>query len=307
MVATTGDPAVPPTEPMRKCCYAVAMLAPIRPLRGRWPGFFERHADRFFWSDPRVILADEVSPSDFCLAMSAIHVGDTIKITGASRHPNADALLIEHVLLDEADIVDIGASDGSTSVDLINTLPNFKSFVIADLFFYISASVTAKNAVFFDNDGLCILVVGKRYLAWPSQSKAIQFLFRSLIRRCRSKSRQDVLLLNPAARQLLANDPRLTFKVHDIFDPWPGSPPTVIKVANLLRRLYFSDEAILRALTALINSLADGGYLLMVDNPRIAGMPPRGGLYQKKSGKFDLIADTGNIPEIDDLIRLVDV
>ena len=64
-----------------------------------------------------------------------MHVGGTIKITGGNRHPVADQMLIDNVDLSDATIVDIGASDGSTSVDLIGKLPALKRYVIADLHF----------------------------------------------------------------------------------------------------------------------------------------------------------------------------
>lgn len=69
-------------------------------------------------------------------------------------------------------------------------------------------------------------------------------------------------------------DPRVSYRVHDVFTAWPGDQPDVIKVANLLRRLYFSDADITRALCAIHESPAEGGHLLVVDNSRIPGIPP---------------------------------
>ena len=64
-----------------------------------------------------------------------MHVGGTIKITGGNRHPVADQMLIDNVDLSDATIVDIGAADGSTSLDLIGKLAAFQRYVIADLHF----------------------------------------------------------------------------------------------------------------------------------------------------------------------------
>jgi len=114
-----------------------------------------------------------------------------------------------------------------------------------------------------------------------------------------------VLLLNPSVRQHIAADPRVSYRVHDIFQPWTGPAPDVIKVANLLRRLYFDDERIVLALHALLNSLEDGGHLLIVDNPRMKNTPPRGGLYRRDGDRFVPVAQTEGTPEIDDLIRAV--
>ena len=105
----------------------------------------------------------------------------------------------------------------------------------------------------------------------------------------------------------MAQDPRVSYRLHDVFSIWEGDSPDVIKVANLLRRLYFSDADITRALTAIHESLADRGHFLVVDNPRIKDMPPRGGLYRKTVSGFTMVACTENIPEIDDLVLQLQV
>ncbi len=283
------------------------MLAPIRLVKGRWPSFITRPLARFVWVDPRVVLDPDVSADEFKSAMSAVHVGGTIKITGSNRHPLADALLTDSVDLRDSLIVDIGASDGSTSIDLMDHIVDFKAFVIADLFFTIKASKSGRHVVFFDEQGECILIVGNWLLAWPSQSRAVRVLYQPLLARARAAGRPgpDVRLLNPRVRARMADDPRVSYRVHDVFTTWSGEKPDVIKVANLLRRLYFSDADITRALCAIHESLAEGGHFLVVDNSRIPGMPPRGGLYRKVGSGFQTVACTENIPEIDDLVASV--
>lgn len=279
------------------------MHLPVRPLRGRWPARLERRLTRFFWADPAVILAPDATPDAYRSAMSALHVGATIKITGAGRHPAADALVTEHLDTSDAAIVDIGASDGSTSVDLIHRLGRFRSYTIADLYLYVDAIRTGRHLLLDSSDGELILVCGPRLVAWPSLSRAVRIGYRPLaawIRRRGTPSR--VLLLNPAARDLIARDPRVGYQVHDVFTPWPGPPPDLIKVANLLRRLYFDDDHIRAALAALHASLPDGGHLLVVDNPRIAGIGERGGLYRRAGDWFERVASTPDRPEIDDLV-----
>jgi hypothetical protein len=147
-------------------------------------------------------------------------------------------------------------------------------------------------------------VVGNWFLAWPSQSKVVRGLYGPFIKRAQRPGTPtvDVLLLNPRVRRRMAADPRVSYQVHDVFTTWRGDPPDVVKVANLLRRLYFSDQDITRALHAIHDSLADGGHFLVVDNPRIKDMPPRGGLYRKQESGFVTVACTENIPEINDLV-----
>ncbi|MGA7204621.1 MAG: hypothetical protein WBX27_08340 [Specibacter sp.] len=278
------------------------MRVPIRPLAGRWPRVLQNRFARFFWADPQAILRPDAPPEDFRAAMSAIEVGGTYKITGSNRHPGADKLVAEHLDLTGGVIVDIGASDGSTSLDFLSTLNGFASYVIADLYLYVRAVERRGRSYFFDPGGQWILVAGSRFTAWPAGSRLVRWLFGRGARAAAHEPGRDVLLLNPAMRDRMAQDPRVTAVVHDVFTPWPGPPPDLIKVANLLRRLYFDDATILAGLEVLHESLPDGGHLLIVDNPRIAGMPPRCGLYRRTGDGFAVTAQSPDVPEIADLI-----
>lgn len=286
--------------------YASRMRLPIRPLRGRWPAWFERRAARFVWNDPRVILDEHTTPDAFTTAMNAFQVGPTIKITAKNRHPAADMLLIDNLDLTNATIVDIGASDGSTSLDLIRKLPAFKSYIIADLYLNITVVSFFRHEVFYDQNDECVLVCGPRCVAWPSRSRLVRLLYSPLSKLAarRPRDRRTVLLLNPEVRALMATDDRVTYAVHDVFEPWLKPAPDVIKVANLLGP-YFSDEMIARALQALFEGLEEGGHLLMVDNGRLTGLEPRAGLYKRSGGRFAVVARTVTVPEIDQLILQV--
>jgi hypothetical protein len=254
-----------------------------------------------------VVLDPAASPEAYRTAMSAFMMRSTIKITGVNRHPHVDALLLENVDLDDAVIADVGASDGTTSVELIARLPQFGAFVIADLFMDVTAVATGARVLFRDHDENPILVVGPRLLAWPAASPLVRLLYWSVERSARRTVAagvgwRTVPLLNPEARELLRRDPRVTCRQHDVFQPWTGPTPDVIKVANLLRRLYFSDQDIDRALRALLATLPEGGHLLIADNAR-AKVPARGGLYRRERGHFVGVAVTDPPPEIDQLVR----
>jgi hypothetical protein len=278
------------------------MRLPVRLIRGRFPVAWERRAPRLFRVDPRVLLDPEPAAEDFRAAMSIIHVGSTIKITGADRHGAADELLLAHLDLTDAHILDIGASDGSTSVDLVAKLPDFASYTISDRYLQITAVTWGRWTAFLDDEDRCILLAGRHLLAWPSLSRFVRWAFSPLIALARRGHGTSVLLLGPGARTLLREDPRVVCRVHDIFRPWPGRAPDVIKVANVLRRMYFSDRDIERALDALFAGLDEGGHLLIVDNPRIPGIPVRGGLYRRGRRRFEPVARTEHPAEIDDLV-----
>ena len=286
--------------------YRARVRAPVRPISGRWPAAFEQKLSRFFRLDPAVLLNDDVSDDDFRRAMSSIYVGGTIKITGAGRHPGVDDLLLHGVDLSGRTIVDIGASDGSTSVELVARIPDFGAYVIADRYLSLEAKRVGRRIAFFDSDGDCVLVSGPRSVAWPSLSRTVSLAYSRVIRRAREHpdSTTLVMLLNPATRRLLAEDARVSYRMHDVFQEWSGEPkPDVMKIANLLRRLYFTDPEITRALEAVHAGLPTGGHLFIVDNPRLPGVGARGGLYQRTRGGFDVLIETSERPEISDLVR----
>lgn len=286
------------------------MRLPIRPIRGRWPRFVESFAPlrRFFRRDPLTILDDRASPEAFREAMSSIYVGGTIKITGSDRHPEPDQLLIDTLDTTGVRIADIGASDGSTSVDLVARLNGFSEYVIADLYLYLTAVDLGSHTVLFDGDRTCVLVGGRRLSAWPDLSRFVGVLYQPLIREARTRldagHGRQVLLLNPSARRLIETDPRVVHRTHDVFEPWSGPRPDVIKVANLLRRLYFDDADLTRALHALHANLPDGGHLMIVDNPRLTDPAPRAGIWRREGDRFREVARLGD-PEIADLINRV--
>lgn len=286
-----------------------AMIFPVRPLCKRWPAIVERsRLRRFFWVDPCVVQNDAVTAEAFRAAMSAFWFDGTYKITGANRHPAADQLLIDHVPdLEYAHIVDIGASDGSTSIDLMRRLPGFARYTMSDRFIEVTAVKKRHRTHFFDTSGRCSLIVGRRLLAWPTMSRSVRLLtfpFRHGVQHEDPRA-EAVLLLNPEVRELIRNDSRVHWRAHNIFEPWTGPRPDVIKVANLLRRLYFDDETILDALTNVLTCLPDGGHLLIVDNSRIPQMPPRAGLYRRSRSHFEVVAETIDTPEISELVASV--
>ncbi|WP_217645414.1 hypothetical protein [Nocardioides terrae] len=236
--------------------------------------------------------------------MSSVYVGGTIKITAAGRHPATDRLLVDNIDLSQAHIVDIGASDGSTSLELIEKLPEFASYTIADLYLTLRAVDVGRRTVFFDRTGKAVLVAGPRFAGWPSLSTGVALVYAHVVRGARVAiaDASEIVLLNPEVRRVMASDPRVDARVHDVFQPWVGEKPDVIKVANLLRRLYFSDDELVRALAALRDSLPEGGHLMLVDNPRMLNTPPRAGIWRRRGGRFVEIARLGD-PEIADLVE----
>ena len=134
-------------------------------------------------------------------------------------------------------------------------MPTFASYVIADLHLYASLITDGRRRFFYAQQDECFLVAGPRMIAWPSQSAWIRLCYSPLLRRAARYPPEQVLLVNPRARARAAVDARVSFVVQDVFSPWPGDRPDVIKVANLLRRDYFSDDRLRQGMAALLTSL----------------------------------------------------
>lgn len=282
------------------------MHAPVRPRRGTFPRRVEQRLAKYFYLDPSCIVEPGVTPDDFRRAMFGMYVGGTIKITWSRRQLEADDLLLEHVNLSGADIVEMGASDGSTSVDLIRRLPgDVATYTVSDLHLILTWVSVGRRRFLFDASDTCILVSGPYVLAWPHLSRQVARLYARAIRHARSRPRGEVMLINPDLRAILEEDPRVGVREHDVFTRWSGPPVDVVKTANVLRRLYFSDADLMRALVAIRDSIVDGGHLLLADHSRNPGEPPAGGLYQRSGDTFETIATTRRAPEIDDLVRRV--
>jgi hypothetical protein len=98
------------------------MRLPIRLNRAGWPASFGRLSVSF--DDLRPLTRDlcVLSPAEFSIAVSRLQFGITFKTTRPGHHKQSDRLLLETYYGSKPVILDVGASDGSTSLDLIRAL-----------------------------------------------------------------------------------------------------------------------------------------------------------------------------------------
>ena len=185
---------------------------PVRLTKEGWPAGLQRSKlGRLFVHDPTVIADPAVGWEPFTRAMFNLHVGGTAKITWPGRQTDADQMLVDHVDLDGARIVEMGASDGSPAVDLIARLGDrFKSYVITDRFVRLTATRHA-GWVWLWRDGECILAGNGRLTVWPDQSPALGRLMRRTMAAAEKRTHDEVLMLNPNARAILDQDDRVTW------------------------------------------------------------------------------------------------
>jgi hypothetical protein len=209
----------------------------------------------------------------FSRAVSVLASGSTWKTTGPRRHRLTDRLILRACEDGAPVIIDIGVSDGITSLELIEALGRrFTRFYATDVSFTGRYIERAGRTHFYDGDGRCILAATPRLVVFSALGDAL-FPFGWLAGRLLSSCPEydagvarEVSLVNPALRRAASADPRVVIRGHDMFDPWAAEPAQIIKIANVLNRDYFSIDDIRRVIQNLKDALGPGGKLFLTDN-----------------------------------------
>jgi hypothetical protein len=246
------------------------MKAPLKLNRRWWPA----RAIRLLPSseDPRTLLRPGASSAEFARAVSVLKFGPTFKTTSRGRQPIGNALVRELFAGRRPVILDIGASDGSTSVDLITALGDgFERYFVTDFNLVVQYAQESDGTVFFRaRSGDVILASNDRFVAYADVGGAFPgfaWASRRLLARGRKAPRwTEMELVQPSLQQLRVRDPRISVEQYDIMQRWSGPTPDLIKIANVLNRAYFSEVQIAAALRCQCAHLKEGGWLLLIDN-----------------------------------------
>jgi hypothetical protein len=204
--------------------------------------------------------------------ISVLKFGTTFKTTNPGRHEHSNRYLLELYRSTQPSILDIGASDGSTALDLVQTLRDgFRQYFATDLNLSVRCGEDGRGVVYFaDHTDQCVLRVSKRWLVYADVSGA-WFPLGPLARRLLTRSAgvtdwREVLLIQPELLELSHRDPRIVVTKYDMFVPWTRERPDLIKIANVLNPSYFSDLQLAKALRVQCSNLAPSGRLLIADN-----------------------------------------
>jgi len=135
------------------------MKIPIKLNRTYWPKVINSYLPSA--DSPMVLLNHEVDSEEFSKAISVFKFGTTFKTTKKRRYPITISEIVSIKYPSPPIILDIGASDGITSLDLMQAI-NFSKFYVTDLNIEISYKTQAGKTYFY-NDNTCILI----YLVRP--------------------------------------------------------------------------------------------------------------------------------------------
>jgi hypothetical protein len=237
---------------------------PIKLNRACWRVLPKKY---FVFDDPRPLAGDlaGITAEEFSAAVSSLQFGVTFKTTHPGLSARSNSVLLDIYRGSKPVILDVGASDGSTSLDLIIALgENFSRYFITDLnLSSVRGSDRKGNIYFADRSGACVLRASRRFIAYADVEHA-PYVVARIAERLLAGHRQvsewhDVPLVRPDVVRLADADARVTISQYDMFEPWRGPRPDVIKVSCLLDRRYFSDEQLRAALHTQCENLAHQG------------------------------------------------
>jgi hypothetical protein len=241
------------------------MLWPIKLNRTGWPralAFLLPSA-----TDPRGLTDENIDPLEFTRAVSALKFGGTFKTTGAGRHRLTDDFLANSYSGANPVILDIGASDGSTSLDLMQRIA-FARYYVTDLYTEVFYGRYRGRIFFFDENGTCILSASKRFVIYndcDDASMVSRLLVKIALRnaqRC-SDDPLSISLFNPALRKYGA---RVRLVKHDILGSWKGEQVDLVVIGNLLNEVYFFDHQIADAVAKAACCCKPLGRIAIIDN-----------------------------------------
>tara|TARA_Y100000590_G_C15399598_1_gene893256 strand:- start:230 stop:844 length:615 start_codon:yes stop_codon:yes gene_type:complete len=185
-------------------------------------------------------------------------------------------------------ILDVGASTGSASLDIIFNIP-YKKYFLTDLNPEVFVQSKGLNTYFFDVYGNCFMVANNFFIFYPQYINVILKI---------DKNHDSMIKINLLDPILLKSSKRVQTKKYNMLKPWKYEKVDLIIIGNLLNRSLFSRDNIFLALRNLMNALNPGGRLAIVENRA----KEKGSLFQLKNDKLSLESDYNGGTEIKELI-----
>lgn len=175
------------------------MRMPIKLNRAGWPRLLS--ALPLMSDDPRSLALGRsgATRESFSQSVSVLKFGTTFKTTLPGRQPDSNRFLAARYAGKAPVVLDIGASDGSTSLDLLGALTGqFGHYFVTDFNISVRWGVDMRGRYYFtDASGACILSASPRWLIYADVGDAPLAL----------KAARQAPTLRLAGRQLLGGDP----------------------------------------------------------------------------------------------------
>ena len=241
--------------------------------------------------DPLQVFSDD--EEKFSGAMKAFKINGVNKNTKSNRHKETQSFLKRWIAnMDRPPVIlDIGASDGVTSLELMQSIhDNFKKYFVTDYNIQCSYSFYKKETFFFNKPGNCFLVASKRFVFYPENKWLFNLLFKRKINKIKAQPRKELLLVNKNLQNKKDVDPRIEVMQYNIFEPWPCEKADIIVVGNLLHEVYFTKPEIKNALVNCYNAMSENSLLVVIRNTvdKSGNEIEKSSFYQKNNSKNKL-------------------
>jgi hypothetical protein len=242
----------------------------------------------------------------FSAILYDIRIGSAFRSSGRGRLSESETAIIRH--LDAAApgplrVIDIGASDGSTTGELVDALEtagydNVEA-VLADRDLVLEMFRHGSWREFRTVRGEPVFAtfgdIGQRLTAGPLTDWYLSRPWRGAM---------EKVTVIPLVQPAIAADQRIEQVRFDIFAPPSDMAGSfrVARICNLLNREYFSAGEIGRALVNSADLLQDGGLLLVARNHgKAGGEDQRGTLFRRQEGGLEVVERYGGGSEIEDI------
>ncbi|HJU25505.1 MAG TPA: hypothetical protein VJ722_02400 [Rhodanobacteraceae bacterium] len=272
----------------------------MRLNRAIWHGALRRM--RAGCPDPRELLDADISPQKFTEVIAAVKIDGVFKTTSARRYPETTRLLADMRFASPPVIVDVGASDGSTSLDVIETM-KFSRYYVTDRYIEAHACSTENGVFFSDADFIPFMYANRffvvyndaRQAAWPFSWLVTRLFSRFDASKCRKTQR--LRLVNPRLVSRLG-DGVIRLERYSIFEEWPFEKADLVIAANILNRGYFSDAELAGALRNLRSSMRESARLAIIENRPAE----QSSIFRLEGGRFVLEREVGAGSDIKPLV-----
>jgi hypothetical protein len=242
------------------------MRFPVKLNRTFWPKMFTQTLPAA--ADPRALCHGKVDEKNFTEAVSTFKFGAIFKSTQQARFPLTILELASLQYKQRPIVVDIGASDGITSLDIMQAIP-YEKYYVTDLNIDIFYQESGNATWFYDEKGICILMATDKWIVYPETAGSI-FPFDKISQAFFARAPKwesdtaRLRLINPMLQARKGDN--LLIEKHNLLEPWPHEKANLIIAANILNKLYFTTSEIKQALMNMLAALDDSGYIAIIEN-----------------------------------------
>lgn len=251
--------------------------------------------------DPRRLLDAHISDQDANEILLRMKIHGVFKTTWSDRYPATTRQLASHPFDAPPVILDVGASDGSTSLSVMRSV-RFARYYVTDQHVQAYACKTRNGMFFCDEESIPFMfanpffVIYNEAVAAPrAQSGIVRNLFaRFDMSKCTDV--RKITLMNRALLPKLGDTVRL--QRYDIFQPWGHEKADLVIAANILNRDYFPDTRLADALRNLRGAMQPGARLAVIENRPAE----QSNLFRLEHGRFVAEDQVGPGSDIRELV-----